>query len=371
MNKTTVPADMDLGQLWADALAWLSGNTTRVAIAGLASLAIVAILYAARLAGRRLGRSDHPWWSVIGRALGTMRIWFMVCVSAQIVSIYAHAPADIAKTIAFFFTIAAVFQAAIFLRELILGAVEVRAGAADPSGSLGSALGLIRVAVTVALFIVATVLILSNLGVNVTGLVAGLGVGGIAIGLAAQGIFSDLFAALSILFDKPFRRGDFIRWDTNGGTVEHIGLASTRLRALTGEEVIVSNRNLLAKELLNVTMSQRRRITQPIGLVYRTTPEQCAALPDLLKDVVEGVADCHFLRCVLENFGPSSLDFVLTYDIGSHEIDVIAAAKHAVNVAILRTFEARGLAFAYPAQVTFTADPDGHLVSPWPPVARG
>lgn len=371
MNETAVPRDIDPVQLWRDALVWLDEHTMRILIAGLAGLLIVGALYGARMFGRRLGRSTHPWWSVIGRALGTMRMWFMVTAAAQIVSVYAHAPGDVAKTVAFIFTITSAFQAAIFLRELILGAVDVRAGEADPSGSLGSALGLIRIAVTAALFVIAVVIILSNLGVNVTGLVAGLGVGGIAIGLAAQGIFSDLFAALSILFDKPFRRGDFIRWDTGGGTVEHIGLTSTRLRALTGEEVVVSNKNLLAKELLNVTLSQRRRITQPFGLVYQTPPEVCAEIPDILKAIVDGQPDCHFLRCVFDAFAPSSLDFILTYDVGSHDIDAISDAKHAINVAIMKTFAERGIRFAYPTQVTYTAAPDGTMVMPWPePVIR-
>ncbi len=366
MTTTPVPRDLDLAQLSAEAFAWVEGNMMRIAVAAIAALAIVSILYAGRLLGKRLSRSAHPWSSVIGRAMATMRLWFIVTAAIQIVAVYAHAPADVARTVAFGFTIAAVFQASLFLREIILGYVDVRAGEADPSGGLGSALGLIRVAVTVGLFILAVVLILSNLGVDVTGIVAGLGVGGIAIGLAAQGIFSDLFAALSILFDKPFRRGDFIRWDTSGGTVEHIGLASTRLRALTGEEIIISNRNLLAKELLNVTMSQRRRISQPFSLVYQTTPEQCAELPAILKAIVERDPDCHFLRCVFEGFGPSGLDFILTYDVGSHEIDVISAAKHAVNVGIVQTFAREGLVFAYPTQVTYTAAPDGELVMPWP-----
>ncbi len=109
-------------------------------------------------------------------------------------------------------------------RELVLGIIEHRAGGLEANSGLGSAIGIIRLLVTIAIFSIAIVVVLDNLGVNVTGLVAGLGIGGIAIGLAAQGIFDDLFSALSIIFDKPFRRGDSIRWDTTSGTVENIGL---------------------------------------------------------------------------------------------------------------------------------------------------
>ena len=117
-------------------------------------------------------------------------------------------------------------------------------------------MAIIRVLVSVALFAIAGILILDNLGVNVTALVAGLGIGGIAIGLAAQGIFSDLFAALSILFDKPFKKGDTIRYDNSTGTVERIGLKTTRLRSLTGEQLIMANTKLLEREIHNLAAGQ-------------------------------------------------------------------------------------------------------------------
>src|SRR5688500_16414634 len=122
-------------------------------------------------------------------------------------------------------------------------------------------MAIIRVLVSVALFALAIVVILDNLGVNVTALVAGLGIGGIAIGLAAQGIFSDLFAALAILFDKPFRKGDTIRYDQSIGTVERIGLKTTRLRALTGEQLVMANTKLLEREIHNLAQAKARRMT--------------------------------------------------------------------------------------------------------------
>ncbi|RJT23280.1 hypothetical protein D5I55_10705 [Chakrabartia godavariana] len=134
--------------------------------------------------------------------------------------------------------------------------VEHRAtSGGDDDVNISSALGIIRLLVSFAVFAIATVLILDNLGVNVSGLVAGLGIGGIAIGLAAQGIFSDLFAALSIIFDKPFRVGDTITYSGKEGmvtgTVEEIGLKSTRIRAITGELRIIGNTSLLAQEVTN------------------------------------------------------------------------------------------------------------------------
>ena len=350
MNETPLPADGRFDLILRDAWLWIDQNTVRIGLALAAGAVIVAILYFARMGGRRLARSSHPWWGVIGRALGSMRLWFMAIAAAQIVSLYAHPPEDLAKTIGFLFTIGTTFQAAIFVRELTLGAVEVRAGEADPHGSLSSAIGLIRFSVTAGLFIVATILILSNLGVNVTGLIAGLGVGGIAIGLAAQGIFADLFAALVILFDKPFRKGDIIRWEKGGGTVREVGLKSTRVQSTTGELLIVANTKLLAGELTNITESQRRRVTQPLLLVYATPPETLAKVPRWVREIVDQCEDCHFLRCNLETLLEAKLEFVLTYDIDGHSFAQISERKHVINMAILSRFAAEGIAFA---------DPDG------------
>jgi small-conductance mechanosensitive channel len=364
MNNVSSP-DFTLTSLWADSLIWIADHSARIIMSALIGLALIAALYATRLIGQRLSRGKNQWRAVIGRALASMRLWFMASLAAQIIATYAHAPEDIALTVRFIFVICVTFQAALFARELILGVVELRAGEADPAGNLSSAVGLIRLLVSVTLFITAVILILSNLGVNVTGLVAGLGIGGIAIGLAAQGIFSDLFAALSILFDKPFRRGDTVRWEGTTGTVEAIGLKSTRIRALTGEEVVISNTNLLSKELRNLARNERRRIIQPLSLVYHTPAETCAALPETLRGIVDACPDCSFVRCTLDTFAPSSLDFLLVYDVGAEDQDAVAGGKHAVNIAVLSHFAQAGIHFAYPTQTTFTAAPDGTMVMPW------
>jgi small-conductance mechanosensitive channel len=289
----------------------------------------------------------------------------MAALALQIVSVYAIAPAELANPIRILFIIALGLQAAFLLRELVLGGIEIRAAEADPTGNLGSAIDLLRLFVSCAMFIIATILILANLGVNVTGLIAGLGIGGIAIGLAAQGIFSDLFAALSILFDKPFRRGDTVRWETTAGVVEAIGLKSTRIRSLTGEEIIISNANLLSKELRNFARLEKRRIVQPLSLVYQTSPDVCAQLPDIMATAINAQDGCHFVRCGLDTFAASSLDFQLVYDVEAEDQELVLLRKHAANMAILRAFAQAGIGFAYPTQTTFTAAPDGTMVMPY------
>jgi len=329
------------------------------------------VLRALRGLGTRLcNRGDRfsGWAAIIGRAIARTSTLFMIAVAARLVVNYADAPPHVADAIGFFFTVMAVLQVAIWGRELILGFVEHRTQAGEHE-ALSSAIGIIRLLVSVALFILAGVVILDNLGVNVTGLVAGLGIGGIAIGLAAQGIFADLFAALSILFDRPFRRGDSIAYDQTNATVEAIGLKSTRLRSLSGEQRVISNKNLLDKEIRNNTRLDHRRGKFVLGVVYQLPPDKAEALPAMLKELVEA-AGGHFVRAGFVNFGPSSLDFEVEFDVLSEDYQVFYDTRHRLGLSILRRFNDEGIDIAYPTQTSFTAAPDGRLVLPYPEVQR-
>jgi small-conductance mechanosensitive channel len=357
-------------RLWADVAAWLSSHYLQILLGFIAGIVIVALLLGVRWIGTRICGTDptHTHWrTVIGRILAGTRLWFMIAVALRMVAGYSLAPEAVAATVAVFFTLALTLQVALWVRELVLGVIEHRAGGLDASSGLGSAIGIIRLLVTIAIFAVATIVVLDNLNVNVTGLVAGLGIGGIAIGLAAQGIFADLFSALSIIFDKPFRRGDSIRWDTTSGTVEQIGLKTTRVRSLTGEEVVISNTNLLSKELHNMARLNRRRLTQPFGLVYQTSPEVCGRVPEIVKEVVSSCEKCVFLRCGMTGYGDSSLDFSFEFDVKSEVWQKVFEARHQVLVALLKRFNDEKIEFAYPTQTAFTAAPDGTLIMPYPP----
>ncbi|MDB5688518.1 MAG: mechanosensitive ion channel MscS [Sphingomonas bacterium] len=357
------------------ASAWVVQHSLQILVALAIGVAIVAVLIGIKRLGMRLcreGTANADWRTIIGRVIAQTRFLFMVVLAAHLVAGYAYAPDAVANTIRFLFVIGLTLQAALWARELILGLVEHRVsrGGDSDHSALGSAIGIIRLLVTVALFAIAIILVLDNLGVNVTGLVAGLGIGGIAIGLAAQGIFSDLFAALAILFDRPFRRGDAIRWDTTSGTVEAIGLKTTRVRALTGEEVVISNANLLNKELHNLARLDRRRLVHKLGVTYQTTPDMCDKIPEMLRAIVEGHDRCTLVRCGMIGFAASSLDFELQFDVHSDVYDVVFATQSKVLIAILKAFNTAGIEFAYPTQTTFTAAPDGRLVMPYaePPI---
>ena len=367
-ERPDLPIAERLPQIWADSISWVFNHSTQIALASLLGAVIVAVLLAAKWFGKRLcarDPQDNHWQSIIGSALSKTRLWFMVAVAAQIVARYAHAPDDLSQTIQFLFVIATTLQATVFARALIIGIIEHRAQTADQEASLASAMGIIRLLVTFALFAIAIILILSNLGVNVTGLVAGLGIGGIAIGLAAQGIFADLFAALAILFDRPFRKGDSIRYDTTSGSVEDIGLKSTRIRALTGEQIIIANKQLLEKEIHNLARLDRRRIVTNFGLIYQVPVEVLDRIPAMLGEIIDACAPATLVRCGLTAFGASSLDYEVQYDVHSEDYDTVFATRHAVNIAILRRFAAEGIGFAYPTQTAFTAAPDGRYIMPY------
>jgi small-conductance mechanosensitive channel len=357
--------------LAADATAWLQSNSLNIALAAAAGVVIALVLFALRSFGCRLiagsKTGELHWRTIFARTLARTSFLFIVTASAELVAEHAATPPSLLGIINALFVVTAAFQAAIWARELILGAVEHRAGGGDEHGSLHSAIGIIRLLVSIALFAVAIILILDNLGVNVTGLVAGLGIGGIAIGLAAQGIFQDLFAALSIIFDKPFRRGDQITFGTTTGVVENIGLKSTRIRALTGEEVIISNAKLLEQQVQNWALIDRRRAVMAFGLVYQTPPDLLAQVPLEVKQIVDSQPLGTFDRCHAFQFAASSIDFELIFHVESHEYSDVMGVRQAVVLGMVRRFAELGIAFAYPTQTSFTAAPDGSLVMPYPP----
>jgi small-conductance mechanosensitive channel len=368
---TSESVQMQLQTLWNDSLAWLGTHWLQILIAAGVATAIVAILHMLRRWGMRLcEHSVGPagWGTILGRAVAKTGNLFIIMVAARLVSGYAQPPEAVARTIEFLFTLAAVFQAALWAREIILGAIEKKTESENYHGeALLSALGLIRLLVTFALFAIALVVVLDNLGVNVTGLVAGLGVGGIAIGLAAQGIFADLFAALAIIFDRPFRRGDNIAYDQTSGTIESIGLKSTRIRAFTGEERIIANKQLLDKEIQNTSWRDHVRIKLPIGVAYETPPETLERVPAILKEIAEA-AGGKVARSSFETFNASSVDLVLEFDIPGNDWPTAHLTRDKVMIEILRRFAAENISIPYPTQTAFTAAPDGTLIPPYPDV---
>ncbi|HEX4695526.1 mechanosensitive ion channel family protein [Sphingomonas sp.] len=362
------------GDFYDAASAWFETHWLQILIAIGAGILLFLGLHLVKSLGKRLCARDTSqtgWGTVFGRALAKTNNFFIAMSAAQIVvgfAQFAEAPAGVIAFVHFLFTIAAVFQGAIWAREIILGGIEHRTSASDYHGeTLTNAMGLIRLFVTFALFAIALVLVLGNLGVNVTGLVAGLGVGGIAIGLAAQSVFADLFAAIAIIFDRPFRRGDAISFDTSSGTVEYIGMRSTRIRGTAGEARIVGNKKLLDFEIINNTQREYRRIIFTLGVVQTTPVNVMEQLPHLLKDIVEDHQGT-FVRAGFVAFGMQSYDFELQFDAPSAAFQDMFDLRHSIGLAIVQRFNDDGIGLAYPTQVTLSAA-EGGMVQPQQPRA--
>jgi len=322
---------------------WIAGNILGIAIAAAVGTLIALALLGLRSVGARVVRKSGDnihWRTVFGRALARTSLFFIVMTSAELVAEFANTPPALFKVIHVLFVISTAFQAAIWARELILGFVEHRIGPDTEHSSLASAKGIIRLLVSVALFAVALVLILDNLGVNVTGLVAGLGIGGIAIGLAAQGIFSDLFAALSIIFDKPFRRGDQVKFEEVSGSVEQIGLKTTRIRSLTGEQLIMANTKLLEREIHNMAAAKARRMTVYMAVSLKTEPKKLDRIPELAEAAVASRDGCKLVRCAANGVGSGAVSFELVYDDKAIDNNRTAANRSGVILNLVRNLQA-------------------------------
>ncbi len=351
---------------WTSSVAWVDTHWLQIGIAIGAGLLIYFALSLIRGFALKKAQSAPGQFTltdIVGRVIHKTKSLVLAIVAIRLVAASANPPVVILQIIQFVFTVAVVLQVAIWAREIVLGLIQRRA-ADGHNETLVNAMGIIRLLISIALFAVAAIVILDNMGVNVTGLIAGLGIGGIAIGLAAQGIFSDLFASLSIIFDRPFRVGEAIKYDNSVATVERIGLKSTHLRSVNGELLVISNTNLLSKEITNYAHLERRRVQFAIGVIYQTTPAMLRALPDLLKAQVE--AEGHeFIRSSFIGFGASSLDFELVADIPSADYNEVIAARTAIGIRVFEEMTNAGYDFAYPTQTTFTAAPDGTMILPY------
>lgn len=201
-----------------------------------------------------------------------------------------------------------------------------------------------------AAWICIALLILENFGVDVTALMAGLGIGGVAVALAAQNILGDLFASLSIAVDRPFVVGDFLVLGEYMGTVEYIGMKNTRLRSLSGEQIVMSNTNLLGSRIRNYGRMYERRVATSISVTYQTTREQLKAIPDLLRSIIEKQTLTRFDRAHLKSFGDSGIEIEYVYYVVSADYNTYMDINQRINLAMLESFEAQGIEFAYPTR---------------------
>jgi small-conductance mechanosensitive channel len=232
-----------------------------------------------------------------------------------------------------------------------IGRYRKRVQADDPG--VATAMGAVRFLVRVGVWVAVLLIALDTLGVDITTLIAGLGIGGIAIALALQNLLGDLFASVSIVLDKPFVVGDFIDLDTHMGVVENVGLKTTRVRSLSGEELVIANSDLLATRIRNYKRMSERRIVFEIGVVYGTPSEKLRRIPELAREAIESCPNTRFDRSHFKSFGDSALVFETVYYMTVPDYNSYMDTQQTINLELYHRFEDEGLEFAYPTQTLF------------------
>jgi small-conductance mechanosensitive channel len=248
-------------------------------------------------------------------------------------------------------TIALFWQAGVWVSAAVRAWVQKRRthNAAEDRAALGS-LGIISFIASVLIWSLVLLATLDNLGVNITALVAGLGIGGVAVALALQNVLGDLFASLSIALDRPFVIGDFLQVDNLLGSVENIGIKTTRLRSLDGEQIIISNSNLLSSRVRNFGRMQERRVAFATSVSYDTPIDLIERIPTMLRGIVEAEKDTRFDRSHFQKHGVSSLDFETVYYVTTADFNRYMDIQQSINLKLHRQFVELGIPFASATQ---------------------
>jgi len=355
---------MSLGEIdWAAAgwTQWLQvvvlGNSLGAWVLALGLLCVVALALPLikRQVGLRLRRLAERDTALVSRyaaeVVGSTRRSVMWLVAIFIGARAVTLPPKIDAALASLAAVALLLQAAVWAQSALnvwLQRHLAQARATDAASA--TTVGVLGFVGRVALWAVALLMILDNLGFNITTLVASLGIGGIAVALAVQNILGDLFASLSIALDKPFVIGDFIIVDDMLGTVEYVGLKTTRLRSLSGEQLVFANADLLKSRIRNYKRMYERRVLFGFGVRYRTTPEQLAAIPVMVREAITGQPGTRFDRAHFKAFGGSSLDFEVVYFVLDPDYNRYMDIQQAINLELVNRFAAAGIEFAFPTR---------------------
>ncbi len=225
-------------------------------------------------------------------------------------------------------------------------------------------LGGIMLIINIVVWTIGLIFLFDNMGYDVTAVITGLGIGGIAIALAAQNILGDLFNYFVIFFDRPFEVGDFVVIDEKSGTVDYIGIKTTRIKALSGEQLVFSNSDLTGSRIHNYKRMERRRIVFGFKVVYQTTLEQLQQIPEMIKQIVEAQEEVLFDRAHFKSYGESSLDFEVVYIILSSDFNKYMDVQQAINLAMFKRFADHGIKFAHPTRTLFMVNQNGQPPQP-------
>jgi small-conductance mechanosensitive channel len=336
---------MELWEQLLEANAW--GDL--VLAAGIALLAFFVAWLVRNLIARFISHQ-----ALAAEVVRATRLWLLVPLAFYAGAATLELPARLDRLLENIALVALVLQFALWATRLLSRWLAQRAEAArgtDPEAA--TTVTLLGFVGRVVVWAFALLLGLDQLGFNVTALVAGLGIGGIAVALAMQNILGDLFASAAIVLDKPFLVGDFIVVGERAGSVEKVGLKTTRVRSLSGEQLVFANSQLLNSEIRNFKRMQERRIAFGIGVTYETPLEKLREIPGWLKAAVEAQPKARFDRAHFKEYADFSLNFEIVYYVLSPEFNVYMDTQQAINLAIFEKLAAEGVQFAYPTRTLF------------------
>jgi small-conductance mechanosensitive channel len=324
------------------------------------AVAIVLTVYfftglAKRLVLKRLSVRDSEnateWYDMSMELIGRLHPLFLLAAAVYVGTLHLTLPKTLGEIILKIFFISLLLQIARLGSHAIKFFIDrYRREEIDKNAEAVTTLSSVAFLLRILLWVVLVLVALDNFGVNVTTLIAGLGVGGIAMALAVQNILGDLFASFSIVLDKPFVIGDFIIVGDYLGAVEYIGLKTTRIRSLSGEQLIFSNADLLSSRIRNFKRMHERRVVFSIGVLYQTPAEKIETIPNMIREIIESQNQVRFDRAHFKEYGPYSLNFEVVYWIKNPDYNVYMDIQQEINIALYKHFDEEGIEFAYPTQ---------------------
>jgi small-conductance mechanosensitive channel len=324
-----------------------------------ASVAYVVMTQAVRLTLKRLSKFAEQTTmhadDMLVKTLSSTNRGLMLLVSLLIGVSFLDLPDRWAGRVSQLWFVALALQIALWANTAVTLGLQRHAARHPSPGtqSVSAAATLISWGLRTVLWSIVLLAMLSNLGVNVTAFIASLGVGGIAVALAAQNILGDLFASVAIAVDKPFEVGDFIVLGSVAGTVEVVGVKTTRIRSLGGEQIVMSNTEMLKQTISNYKRLQERRIVFGFGVTYQATPAQLREIPEVVKAIVEESDTLRFDRAHFKAFGESSLDFEVVYFVRVPDYTQYMNEQQRINIRLKEELESRKVEFAYPTRTLF------------------
>lgn len=313
---------------------------------------LARLILARSLPKPELGEEVH-WPAVLHEVVDRTSTLFLIIAAIYAGTTLLDLPDSAHRLIRSIFIVALFVQFALWADRITAALLAWRFTTLRSKPAMRNALSLIQFILRVAVWSLALLLIFQNLGFDVTALIAGLGVGGIAVALAAQSVLGDLFASLAIILDRPFEVDDYIVFGDQSGTVQKIGIKTTRIRALTGEQISCANSDLVKMPIHNFKRMSERRVVLVLGVTYDTPADKLERIPDMVKTIVEAQDQARFDRAHFRNFGTSALEFEVVYWVLSADYTVFMDVQQAVNFAVFRGFEEEGIEFAYPSQTLY------------------